>query len=156
MGCLRQNGIMPKILILNGPNLDRLGIREPEIYGHQTLNDIIGALKDHAKRLGHEIEALQSNAEHKIIEAIHKAADQKINFILINPGALTHTSIALRDAFLAVKIPFIELHLSNIHSRESFRHVSYLSDIAVGVVMGFGDYSYSLALLAADHYLKDL
>ena len=145
---------MPKILVLNGPNLDRLGSREPAIYGKQTLEAIEKSLKEQGKTLGYAITTFQSNAEHELIQTIHRAADEKVDFILINPGALTHTSIALRDALLTARIPFIELHLSNIHARESFRRTSYLADIAIGVVMGFGDYSYTAALHAADHYLK--
>ncbi len=146
---------MAKILILHGPNLNKLGQREPDVYGKITLSDIEQKLKQQANSLKHEITTFQSNSEADLIQTIHKAGDQQVNFILINPGAFTHTSIALRDALLAVSVPFIELHLSNVHSRESFRHVSYLADIAVGVIMGFGAYSYSLAMLAADHYLKN-
>lgn len=139
---------MPRLLLLNGPNLNLLGSREPDKYGHRTLADIVSSLILTAQSRGVELEHVQSNAEHVLIDAIH-AARGRIDFILINPGAWTHTSIALRDAFLAVGIPFIELHLSNVHAREAFRQHSYLSDIAVGVITGFGPLSYSLALTAA-------
>jgi len=144
---------MAKILILNGPNLNLLGTREPEIYGRITLDDINTALADQARALGHTIEMLQSNAEHELIAAIHQAK-QGIDFIIINAGALTHSSVALRDALSAAAIPFIEIHISNIYAREAFRHRSYLSDIAVGVICGLGPYGYQLALQAADHYLQ--
>jgi 3-dehydroquinate dehydratase II len=137
----------PNILVINGPNLNLLGTREPETYGSATLADIEAQLLKIAAGRA-DLEFLQSNAEHVLIDAIH-AARGRIDFILINPGALTHTSIALRDAFLGVKIPFIELHLSNVHAREAFRQHSYLSDIAVGVITGFGAHSYVLALEAA-------
>jgi 3-dehydroquinate dehydratase II len=139
---------MPRLLLLNGPNLNLLGSREPDKYGHRTLADIVSSLILTAQSRGVELEHVQSNAEHVLIDAIH-AARGRIDFILINPGAWRHTSIALRDAFLAVGIPFIELHLSNVHAREAFRQHSYLSDIAVGVITGFGPLSYSLALTAA-------
>ncbi len=139
---------MPRLLLLNGPNLNLLGSREPDKYGHRTLADIVSSLILTAQSRGVELEHVQSNAEHVLIDAIH-AARGRIDLILINPGAWTHTSIALRDAFLAVGIPFIELHLSNVHAREAFRQHSYLSDTAVGVITGFGPLSYSLALTAA-------
>lgn len=144
---------MAKILILNGPNLNMLGTRELETYGSESLATIISALEAEGKRLNHEIISLQSNAEHELIDAIQQARG-KVDFIIMNPGAFTHTSIAIRDAFLAVEIPFIEIHLSNVLNRESFRHRSYLADIAVGVISGFGAYGYQLALDAANHYLK--
>lgn len=144
---------MSRILLLNGPNLGLLGTREPEIYGNETLADIETALRTEAKALGHELAALQSNAEHELIERVH-AARGTADIALFNPGAFTHTSIALRDAFLAVELPFIELHLSNVAAREPFRQRSYFSDIAVGTIMGFGVTSYELALIAADRYLK--
>jgi len=143
-----------KLLVLHGPNLNLLGTREPEIYGRATLADIDAELGALAQRAGHELASLQSNAEHVLIERVHHARDDGTAFILINPGAFTHTSIALRDAFAAVKVPFIELHLSNVHAREPFRRHSYLSDIAVGVIAGFGATSYRLALSAAIERLQ--
>lgn len=136
------------ILLLNGPNLNLLGTREPEKYGHTTLNDIVTDLSSLAHSLNAELSYFQSNAEHALIDRIHQARGN-IDFILINPAAFTHTSIALRDAFLAVNIPFIEVHISNVHARESFRHRSYLSDIAVGVICGLGVDGYRFALQAA-------
>ncbi len=140
---------MAKILVLHGPNLNLLGTREPEIYGHATLADIDSELGRLAKAAGHSVSALQSNAEHALIDRIHAARADGTAFILINPGAFTHTSIALRDAFAAVQIPFIELHLSNVHAREEFRQHSFLAGIAVGTIVGFGPSSYFLALTAA-------
>lgn len=140
---------MAKILVLHGPNLNLLGVREPEVYGRDTLADIDASLTERAKAAGHALETLQSNAEHALIDRIHQARQDGTAFILINPGAFTHTSIALRDALAGVAIPFIELHLSNVHAREAFRQHSYLSDIAVGVICGFGADSYRLALDAA-------
>jgi 3-dehydroquinate dehydratase-2 len=140
---------MAKILVLNGPNLNLLGTREPEVYGKLSLADIDARLKQIATNSGHELESFQSNAESALIERIHSAVREGVKFILINPAAFTHTSIALRDALLGVKIPFVEVHLSNVHSRESFRHHSYFSDIAVGTVVGFGAQGYELALQAA-------
>lgn len=140
---------MAKILVLHGPNLDLLGTREPEIYGYDTLVDIDARLRDQARGSGHEILTYQSNAEHELIEAIHGARKDEVAFIIINPGAFTHTSIALRDALLGVNIPFIEVHLSNVHSREEFRRHSYLSDVAVGCITGLGAMGYGLALQAA-------
>jgi len=137
---------MSTILVLHGPNLNLLGTREPEIYGHATLADIEKMLGAQAKMAGHTLESFQSNAEHALIERIHRAKSEKIEIILINPGAFTHTSIALRDAFLSVQIPFVELHLSNVFAREEFRRHSYLSDIAVGLITGFGATSYRLAM----------
>ena len=139
---------MTRILILHGPNLNLLGTREPDVYGHQTLDDINDSVRQSAPD-GVEVVTLQSNAEHELIEAIHQAKPDGTDFIIINPGAFTHTSIALRDAFLSVSIPFIEVHLSNVHAREEFRQTSYLSDIAVGVITGMGAQGYELALLAA-------
>lgn len=139
---------MARILVLHGPNLNLLGTREPEVYGHDTLDDINVSLQDKAPQ-SVQVTALQSNAEHELIDAVHRAKDDGIDFIIINPGAFTHTSIALRDAFLSVAIPFIEVHLSNVHAREEFRQTSYLSDVAVGVITGFGAQSYELALSAA-------
>lgn len=140
---------MAKILVLHGPNLNLLGTREPDVYGRDTLADIDTLLGHRAQAAGHALETLQSNAEHVLIDRIHQARLDGTAFILINPGAFTHTSIALRDALAGVAIPFIELHLSNVHAREAFRRHSYLSDIAVGVICGFGADSYRLALDAA-------
>lgn len=142
---------MANILILNGPNLNLLGLREPDIYGSASLEDIHTHLRATAVELGHVLQTFQSNAEHMLIDRIHQAQGQ-VDFIIINPAAFTHTSIALRDALVAVKIPFIEIHLSNIHARESFRHHSYFSDIAVGVISGLGSLGYELALQAAIVY----
>ena len=139
---------MAKFLVLHGPNLNLLGSREPEIYGRDTLDDIDGALAALAASRGHEVECRQSNAEHELIECI-QATRGRAAAIIINPGAFTHTSIALRDALLSVEIPFIEVHLSNVHGREEFRRFSYLSDIARGVVTGLGAQGYRFALTAA-------
>ena len=144
---------MSKILLLNGPNLNLLGSREPEVYGYETLDDIVDTASAHAKSLGHELLHLQSNAEHTLIDRLHSAKGENIDFIIINPGAFTHTSIALRDAFLGVSIPFIEIHISNVFAREEFRQVSYLSDIAVGIISGMGAQGYQLAITAADKQL---
>jgi len=140
---------MTCILLINGPNLNLLGEREPETYGRTTLADIEAQLAQQASDAGAELVAFQSNAEHEIIDYIHTAKARDINFIIINPGALTHTSIALRDALLGVAIPFIEVHLSNVHAREAFRQHSYLSDVAVGVITGLGQQGYEFALQAA-------
>lgn len=140
---------MARVLVLQGPNLNLLGSREPEIYGRDTLADIHQRLEDRARKAGHEVHCLQSNAEHVLVERIHQARDDGTGFILFNPGAFTHTSIALRDALLGVAIPFIEVHLSNVHAREEFRQRSYLSDVAVGVITGLGAQGYELALDAA-------
>ena len=140
---------MAKILVLHGPNLNLLGAREPDIYGRATLADINAALAARAQAAGHELAWFQSNAEHELIGRIHQARDEQVATILFNPGAFTHTSIALRDALAAVAIPFVEVHLSNVHAREPFRRHSYLADIAVGVICGFGADSYRLALEAA-------
>ncbi len=137
---------MSKLLILNGPNLNLLGTREPGHYGNVTLDDINNNLVAQAKNAGHELETFQSNAEYQLIERIHKAGSDKIDFIIINPAAFTHTSVALRDALLGVNIPFIELHLSNVYKREDFRHKSFFSDVAVGVISGLGATGYELAL----------
>jgi 3-dehydroquinate dehydratase II len=143
-----------KLLVLHGPNLNLLGTREPEIYGRATLADIDAELATIAQAAGHELTSLQSNAEHGLIDRVQHARDDGTAFILINPGAFTHTSVALRDAFAAVGVPFIELHLSNVHAREPFRHHSYLADLAVGVIAGFGAASYRLALHAAIERLQ--
>ena len=140
---------MARILLLNGPNLNLLGTREPAVYGTATLQDIETKLKGQAQALGHELIAGQSNAEHELIGRIQTAKRDGVGFIIINPGAFTHTSIALRDAFLAVGVPFIEIHLSNVFAREAFRHHSYLSDIAAGCIYGLGPIGYELALQAA-------
>ena len=140
---------MAKLLLLHGPNLNLLGTREPEIYGGETLQTVNNRLIEQAQSAGHQLDAQQSNAEHELIQSIHDAAKDGVSFIIINPGAFTHTSVALRDALLGVAIPFIEVHLSNVHAREEFRHHSYFSDIALGVICGFGIKSYELALQAA-------
>lgn len=149
-----HNASMAKILLLHGPNLNLLGSREAEIYGKATLEDINQSLITQAEGLGHRLLCHQSNAEHELVDRIQEAQREGVEFIIINPAAYTHTSVALRDALLAVDIPFIEVHLSNIKARESFRHESYLVDIATGGIFGFGAYSYTLALMAADHHLK--
>ena len=138
---------MARILVLNGPNLNLLGSREPDHYGRDSLASIQAKLSQQAA--AHEIDFFQSNAEAELIERIHSAGKDGVDFILINPAALTHTSVALRDALLGVAIPFIEVHLSNVFARESFRHHSYLSDVAVGVISGLGAQGYELALAAA-------
>jgi 3-dehydroquinate dehydratase II len=140
---------MAKILVLNGPNLNLLGTREPEVYGKLTLADIEARLKKMAADSQHDLEFMQSNAENSLIERIHLARTEGVKFIIINPAAFTHTSVALRDALLAVAIPFIEVHLSNVHARESFRQHSYFSDIAIGTIVGLGAQGYELALQAA-------
>jgi 3-dehydroquinate dehydratase-2 len=143
---------MSKFLLLNGPNLNLLGSREPEVYGATQLDDIEANCIELAEELGHTLDCYQSNAEHELIDRVQKAAKDGVAFIIFNPGAFTHTSIALRDAFLAVDIPFIEIHLSNTFAREDFRQNSYFSDIAAGCLFGFGAYGYDLALLAASDY----
>lgn len=143
-----------KILLLNGPNLNMLGKREPTIYGRQSLSDIVEQLSDQASKQQINLVHVQSNAEHELIDAIHHAY-QQVDFILINPAAYTHTSIALRDALLTVDIPFIEIHLSNVHARETFRHHSYFSDIAQGVICGLGVKGYQYALDAAHQFLQN-
>ena len=140
---------MAEILVLNGPNLNLLGVREPEIYGRTTLDEINTALAKQAEAAGHRIGFFQSNAEHELVNRVQQAMKDKVGFLLLNPGAFTHTSIALRDALAGAKIPFIEVHLSNVHAREPFRQHSYLSDIAVGVITGLGPKGYELALAAA-------
>ena len=140
---------MASILVLHGPNLNLLGRREPDQYGAATLAEIDQALMDQAAEAGHHLQHLQSNAEYELIERIHGAPAEGIDFSLFNPAAFTHTSVALRDALLAVRIPFIEVHLSNVHRRETFRHHSYFSDIAEGVICGLGATGYRLALAAA-------
>ena len=140
---------MAKLLVLHGPNLNLLGTREPEIYGHDTLDDINARLTVLAQNNGHEVAFAQSNAEHELIGAIHQASKDSVAFIVINPGAFTHTSIALRDALLGVAIPFIEIHLSNVHAREKFRQLSFLSDVARGTITGLGAKGYEYALTSA-------
>ncbi|EGR1311049.1 type II 3-dehydroquinate dehydratase [Vibrio cholerae] len=142
-----------RILVLNGPNLNLLGLREPTHYGSQTLEQIVETLRDQAQKADIELEHLQSNREYELIEAIHQAFG-KVDFIIINPAAFTHTSVALRDALLGVAIPFIEVHLSNVHAREPFRHHSYLSDKAQGVICGLGAQGYEFALSAAIRALQ--
>lgn len=139
---------MAKILVLHGPNLNLLGTREPEIYGATTLADIDNMLVEQAKASGHSVSTLQSNAENELVSAIQGAANN-IDYIIINPAAFTHTSVAMRDALAAVNIPFIEVHLSNVHAREAFRRHSYFSDLAQGVICGLGATGYSLALTSA-------
>ncbi|EDM66843.1 3-dehydroquinate dehydratase [Moritella sp. PE36] len=143
----------PRILLLNGPNLNLLGKREPETYGYQTLSDIVEHLTDVATEHDIDLRHEQSNAEHELIDHIH-AAMGNTDFIIINPAAYTHTSVAIRDALLGVSIPFIEVHLSNVHAREQFRHHSYLSDVAKGVICGLGADGYEFALLSAAKQLK--
>ncbi|TAN69958.1 MAG: type II 3-dehydroquinate dehydratase [Methylobacter sp.] len=146
---------MATITVLNGPNLNLLGIREPSLYGNQTITDIKQHLEQKAAELKHQLNFHQNNAEHEIIELIHEAYQVHVDFIIINPAAFTHTSVAIRDALLATKIPFIEVHLSNVHAREPFRKHSYFSDIAKGVICGLGATGYELALLAADQILTE-
>ena len=145
---------MAKLLLLNGPNLNLLGTREPEIYGSDTLDDIAKRLSEQASNAKHSLKHEQSNSESGLVELIHKAANDKIDFILFNPAAYTHTSIAIRDALLGTQIPFIEIHLSNVHQREEFRQHSYFSDIAVGTIVGLGAQGYELALQAAINQLE--
>ncbi len=140
---------MARILVLNGPNLNLLGIREPGHYGQDTLAHIEQRLRAQAESAAHELDFYQSNAEHELIDKIHQAGQNGTEFILINPAAFTHTSVAIRDALLGIGVPFIEIHLSNIYSREPFRHHSYLSDKAIGVISGLGAEGYELALQAA-------
>jgi 3-dehydroquinate dehydratase-2 len=140
---------MSRLLLLNGPNLNLLGSREPEIYGTDTLSAIEERLRKLSGEAGHELTAFQSNAEHELIERVHAAPQAGIAFLIFNPGAFSHTSLALRDALLGVRLPFIEVHLSNTYARESFRKHSYLSDIAVGCIVGLGPLGYELALRAA-------
>ncbi len=140
---------MATILVLHGPNLNLLGEREAEIYGSTTLSDINQDLQELAVSAGHHLLAMQSNAEYELVDRVHDARHEGINYIIINPAAFTHTSVALRDALAAVAIPFIEVHLSNIYSREEFRRKSYFSDLADGVICGLGAQGYTLALSAA-------
>ncbi len=137
------------ILVLQGPNLNLLGTREPEVYGYDTLDDIHARITARGSELGATVSYLQSNAEHELVNALHAAPSAGVEFVVINPGAFTHTSVALRDAFLGVALPFIEVHLSNVHAREAFRQTSYLSDVAVAVITGLGAEGYLYALEAA-------
>jgi len=146
---------MARILLINGPNLNLLGTREPEVYGATTLHDIEQRLLQLAQAAGHQLDCFQSNAEHLLIERIHQARTEDTAFILFNPAAYTHTSVAIRDALAGVAIPFIEIHLSNVHQREPFRHHSYFSDLAIGVICGLGAQGYELALQAAVARLTD-
>ena len=143
---------MARILLVNGPNLNLLGTREPEIYGADTLGDIESRATAVAKECGHELTAFQSNAEHELIGRIHQAG-RETDFLILNPGAFTHTSVALRDAIAAVRLPFLEVHLSNVYAREAFRRQSYFSDIAVGSIVGLGAYGYELAVRAVARLL---
>ena len=144
---------MARILVLNGPNLNLLGSREPDLYGATDLDSVIATLSQRASETGHELRHLQSNAEHELVESIQRAPGDGIDFILINPAAFTHPSVAIRDALAAVRVPFIEVHLTNVHAREPFRRHSYLSDLAVGVIAGLGTTGYELALEAASRRL---
>lgn len=145
---------MANILLLNGPNLNLLGTREPGVYGSTTLGEIEQRLATAAQQIGHSLTAAQSNAEAELVDRIQQASGNT-DFIIFNPGAFTHTSVALRDALLAVAIPFIEIHISNVHAREEFRQRSFFSDIAVGTIIGLGPHGYELALLSADAQLKN-
>jgi len=140
---------MANLLLINGPNLNLLGVREPQHYGSTGLDAIVEGLQQQAQQRGHQLQHLQSNAEHELVERVHRAMEEGVEYILINPAAFTHTSVALRDALAATRIPFIEVHLSNIHAREAFRHHSYFSDLAVGIIAGLGAKGYELALVAA-------
>ncbi len=146
---------MKKILLLNGPNLNLLGLREPGHYGQKTLDEINNQLMTLATHKGVVLESFQNNSESKLINRIHRAFNDNIDFIIFNPAAFSHTSVALRDALLGVNIPFIELHLSNVYKRETFRHHSYFSDISTGVICGLGPFGYEVALLAAINNLED-
>lgn len=150
-----NNPRMAKLLLINGPNLNLLGSREPEVYGRTRLVEVEQRLAARAAELGHELTAFQSNAEHEIIERVQKAVPDGVDFILLNPGAFTHTSIAIRDALLGAAIPFIEIHVSNIFAREAFRQRSYLSDVAAGCLFGFGTFGYEMALEAASRQLDE-
>jgi 3-dehydroquinate dehydratase II len=145
---------MAHILLLNGPNLNLLGLREPGLYGHVTLAQINERMTQLAAEAGHRLSTYQSNSEAELIERIHQAPTGHVAFIIFNPAGFTHSSVALRDALLAVKTPFIEVHLSNIHAREAFRHHSYFSDVALGTIAGLGAVGYELALRAASHHLS--
>lgn len=144
---------MSDFLLVNGPNLNLLGTREPEVYGATRLEDIEARCSELAAELGHHLACFQSNAEHELIDRVQQARTDGVDFIILNPGAYTHTSIALRDALLAVEIPFIEIHLSNTFAREEFRQSSFFSDIAISCLFGFGAFGYELALQAASHFV---
>ena len=144
---------MKKVLVLHGPNLNLLGTREPEVYGRETLDDVNQRLQRQALQMGVELDVFQSNWEGGIVDRIHAARTDNTGFVIINPGAFTHTSVAIRDAFAGVAIPFIEIHISNVFAREAFRHHSYLSPLAAGVIVGLGVEGYALAL---DYALKHL
>jgi 3-dehydroquinate dehydratase-2 len=146
---------MAELLVLNGPNLNLLGVREPQHYGHSSLEEINRRLSAQAAAAGHRLQHFQSNAEHELVERVQQAMQDRVAFILINPAAFTHTSVALRDALAAARIPFIEVHLSNVHAREPFRRQSYFSDLAVGVISGLGPQGYELALAAAIERIKN-
>jgi len=146
---------MANLLLLNGPNLNLLGTREPGVYGSATLESIEARTAALAGEMGHALAPFQSNAEHDIVERVQQAGASGVDFILLNPGAFTHTSVAIRDALLAVGIPFIEIHLSNVFAREDFRHSSYFSDIAAGCIFGLGAYGYEIALQAASRQLSE-
>jgi 3-dehydroquinate dehydratase-2 len=148
-----RNDQMARVLLLNGPNLNLLGSREPGIYGAETLESIEKRAAEVAREVGHELASFQSNAEHELIDRIHRAPADGVGFLILNPAAFTHTSVALRDAIAAVRLPFIEVHLSNTHAREPFRRHSYFSDIAVGVIAGFGAFGYEMAVRAAARHL---
>jgi 3-dehydroquinate dehydratase-2 len=150
-----SSGVDRRILVLHGPNLNLLGTREPQHYGSQTLAEIDATLKQQGAAVGVPVECFQSNAEHELVERVHAAAREGVGFIIINPAAFTHTSVALRDALAGVAIPFIEVHLSNVHAREAFRQHSYFSDKAVGVISGLGAMGYLFALGYALHALED-
>ena len=140
---------MANFLLLNGPNLNLLGTREPEVYGETTLEEVVEKLSTISSKLGHELTSIQSNAEHELVDQIHRAKDEDVKCIIFNPGAFTHSSISLRDALAGTGIPFIEIHISNIYSREDFRQKSFLSEIAVGIISGLGVEGYELALKVA-------
>jgi 3-dehydroquinate dehydratase-2 len=145
---------MARLLLINGPNLNLLGTREPGVYGDTNLQAVEDRMAELANADGHQLASFQSNAEHEIVDQIQQAATDSVDFIIVNPGAFTHTSIAMRDALLAVSIPFIEIHLSNVFAREDFRHSSYFSDIAAGCIFGLGAFGYEIALQAASKLLS--
>ena len=145
--------VAKSLLLINGPNLNMVGQREPDVYGSRTLEDIVAELRELASERGFNLTATQTNSEGALVDSIHQSQGS-VSFILLNAGAYSHTSVAIRDALLAVTTPFIELHMSNVYSRESFRHRSLFADVAEGVIVGFGSYSYRLALEAAVHYLE--
>lgn len=154
-GKTRRNGRSARILVLHGPNLNLLGTREPAVYGSATLQDIDGALAARARQMGVHLDSYQNNSEGALIDRVHQARTDGVGFIIINPAAYTHTSVALRDALAGVAIPFVEVHLSNVFGREPFRHHSYFSDLAVGVISGLGSQGYELALEFAARHLAE-